>query len=68
MGTSATKLWGNHTLKVGGDFRISRHMLDQVTHPRGEFEYRPGTTASTALAIGLKIPSDILLQADEVIK
>ena len=24
--------------KVGGDVRISRHMLDQVTHPRGEFE------------------------------
>jgi Carboxypeptidase regulatory-like domain len=48
MGTSATKLWGNHTLKVGGDVRISRHMLDQVTHPRGEFEYRPGTTASSA--------------------
>jgi len=48
MGTSATKLFGNHTLKIGGDVRINRFMLDQVTHPRGEFEYRPGTTASSA--------------------
>jgi hypothetical protein len=47
-GTSATKIWGNHTLKIGGDFRINRHMLDQVTHPRGEFEYRGSTTASSA--------------------
>jgi hypothetical protein len=44
-GTSATKLFGNHTLKVGGDFRMSRHMLDQVTHPRGEFLFEGATTA-----------------------
>src|SRR5688500_7445104 len=48
MGSSATKLWGNHTLKIGGDLRISRHMLDQVTHPRGEFLYEGSTTASSA--------------------
>ena len=45
MGSSATKLWGNHTLKMGGDVRITRHMLDQVTHPRGEFLFEGATTA-----------------------
>jgi hypothetical protein len=33
-----TKLWGNHTIKMGGDVRINRFMVDQVTHPRGELE------------------------------
>ena len=47
-GTSLTKIWGNHTVKMGGDFRWNRHMLDQVTHPRGEFGYRGSTTASSA--------------------
>ena len=28
-------MWGNHTLKVGGDLRSNRHLLDQVNHPRG---------------------------------
>jgi hypothetical protein len=45
VGTSATKIWGNHTLKIGGDFRTNRHMLDQVTHPRGEFLFEGATTA-----------------------
>ena len=43
--TTATKLWGNHTLKVGGDIRVNRFMLDQVTHPRGSFLFRGATTA-----------------------
>ena len=38
--TTATKLFGNHTLKVGGDVRVNRFMLDQVTHPRGSFMFR----------------------------
>ncbi|MPZ20797.1 MAG: TonB-dependent receptor [Luteitalea sp.] len=45
MATSVTKLWGNHTLKVGGDLRMNRFMLDQVTHPRGEFTFGGATTA-----------------------
>jgi hypothetical protein len=48
MGTNATKLWGNHTVKLGGDLRINRFMLDQVTHPRGEFAFRGATTAIPA--------------------
>jgi hypothetical protein len=43
--TTATKLWGNHTLKVGGDVRVNRFMLDQVTHPRGSFLFRGAMTA-----------------------
>jgi hypothetical protein len=46
MGTSATKLWGNHTVKFGGDVRINRFMLDQVTHPRGEFTFDGANTAT----------------------
>ena len=45
ISTTATKMWGNHTLKVGGDFRQNRHLLDQVTHPRGSFQYRGAQTA-----------------------
>ena len=37
VSTTATKMWGNHTLKVGGDLRSNRHLLDQVNHPRGSF-------------------------------
>jgi hypothetical protein len=47
--TTATKLWGNHTMKIGGDLRMNRHLLDQVNHPRGSFKYRGANTA---------IPSD----------
>jgi hypothetical protein len=53
MATTATKLWGNHTLKVGGDLRMNRFLLDQVTHPRGDFYFRSATTA---------IPSDAAAQ------
>jgi hypothetical protein len=45
VSTTATKMWGDHTLKVGGDFRTNRHLLDQVTHPRGSWQYRGSTTA-----------------------
>ena len=48
VSTTATKIWGNHTLKVGGDFRHNRHLLDQINHPRGRFQYRGSQTASTA--------------------
>ena len=34
VSTTATKMWGNHTMKVGGDLRSNRHLLDQVNHPR----------------------------------
>ena len=46
VSTTATKMWGNHTLKVGGDFRQNRHLLDQVNHPRGQFRYRGAQTAN----------------------
>ena len=38
---------------MGGDFRINRFMLDQVTHPRGEFTFASAATA---------IPSDSAAQ------
>ena len=45
VSTTATKMWGDHTLKVGGDLRSNRHLLDQVNHPRGRFQYRGAQTA-----------------------
>ena len=45
LGTSVTKIWGNHTLKVGGDFRVTNDFLDQVTHPRGEWTFTGAMTA-----------------------
>jgi len=45
VSTTATKIWGGHTLKVGGDLRSNRHMLDQVNHPRGAFQFRGAQTA-----------------------
>lgn len=45
VSTTATKMWGDHTLKVGGDLRSNRHLLDQVTHPRGAFQFRGAQTA-----------------------
>jgi hypothetical protein len=47
-GSSLTKIWNNHTLKAGGDFRVNRYMLDQVTHPRGEFTFESEATAIPA--------------------
>ena len=40
-------MWGNHTLKVGGDLRSNRHLLDQTPHPRGSFQYRGAQTAAS---------------------
>jgi Carboxypeptidase regulatory-like domain len=48
VSTTATKMWGDHTLKIGGDVRSNRHLLDQVTHPRGSFQYRGAQTANSA--------------------
>jgi Carboxypeptidase regulatory-like domain len=45
ISTTATKLWGNHTVKVGGDVRLNRFLLDQVSHPRGAFRFRGSNTA-----------------------
>ena len=45
VSTTATKIWGNHTLKVGGDLRSNRHLLDQTPHPRGQFRFRGAQTA-----------------------
>ncbi len=45
VSTTATKIWGNHTMKVGGDLRSNRHLLDQVNHPRARFQYRGNQTA-----------------------
>jgi Carboxypeptidase regulatory-like domain len=45
VSTTATKMWGNHTMKVGGDLRSNRHLLDQVNHPRARFQYRGSQTA-----------------------
>ncbi len=43
--TTATKMWGNHTLKVGGDLRMNRHLLDQMSHPRASWSFRGAQTA-----------------------
>ena len=43
--TTATKIWGNHTLKIGGDLRMNRHLLDQVAHPRASWSFRGAQTA-----------------------
>src|SRR5688500_695948 len=43
--TTATKIWGDHTVKIGGDLRMNRHLLDQVNHPRGEWTFRGAQTA-----------------------
>jgi hypothetical protein len=45
ISTTATKLWGNHTVKIGGDVRLNRFLLDQVSHPRGAFRFRGSNTA-----------------------
>ncbi len=45
LATNVTKIWGNHTLKVGGEFRNTNDFLDQVTHPRGEFTFTGAMTA-----------------------
>jgi len=47
-----TKLWGNHTVKFGEDFRNTRDFLLQTQDnggPRGQFQFRGGQTS---------IPSD----------
>ena len=49
VATTATKLWNNHTLKVGGDLRYNRDFLLQVQDnggPRGIFRFRGATTAT----------------------
>ena len=43
--TTATKIWGDHTVKVGGDLRMNRHLLDQVAHPRASWQFRGSQTA-----------------------
>ena len=45
LATNVTKIWGNHTLKVGAEFRNTNDFLDQVTHPRGEFTFTGAMTA-----------------------
>ena len=45
VATNVTKIWGNHTLKVGAEFRNTNDFLDQVTHPRGEFTFTGAMTA-----------------------
>jgi hypothetical protein len=53
VGTNLTKIWGNHTLKVGFEFLNTSDFLDQVTHPRGAFFFTGSMTA---------IPSDSAAQ------
>ena len=43
--TTATKIWGDHTVKIGGDLRMNRHLLDQVSHPRASWSFRGANTA-----------------------
>jgi hypothetical protein len=45
LGSNVTKIWGNHTLKVGGEFKMTNDFLDQVTHPRGEWTFTGAMTA-----------------------
>ncbi len=45
ISTTATKIWGDHTVKIGGDLRMNRHLLDQVSHPRASWSFRGGQTA-----------------------
>ena len=71
VSTTATKIWGNHTLKVGGDVRSNRHLLDQTPHPRGQFRFRGAQTAistdtaaqngyaNALAAFMLDVPNDI---------
>ena len=53
LATTVTKITGNHTVKVGFEFRNTNDFLDQVTHPRGEFTFTGAMTA---------IPSDSAAQ------
>ena len=49
IATTVSKLWGNHTLKVGGDLRYNRDYLLQVQEeggPRGIFRFRGANTAT----------------------
>ena len=49
VATTATKLWNNHTVKIGGDLRYNRDFLLQVQDnggPRGIFRFRGATTAT----------------------
>lgn len=48
VATIFNKLWGNHTVKFGGEVRHNRDFLLQVQDaggPRGEFEFRGAQTA-----------------------
>ncbi|MBK5295564.1 MAG: TonB-dependent receptor [Vicinamibacteria bacterium] len=56
VATTVTKLWKNHTVKVGGDLRYNRDFLLQVQDnggPRGAFRFNGAMTA---------IPSDAAAQ------
>jgi Carboxypeptidase regulatory-like domain len=49
VATTLTKLWGNHTVKFGADYRHNVDYLLQTQDaggPRGEFQFRAGQTAS----------------------
>jgi hypothetical protein len=48
VATNVTKITGNHTLKVGFEFRNTNDFLDQVTHPRGEFTFTGSMTGNPA--------------------
>ncbi len=53
VAATLTKLWGNHTVKVGGDFRHNRDFLLQTQDqggPRGVFSFNAPQTGSPAVA------------------
>ncbi len=41
---SLTKLWGRHTLKIGGDFRVGQYNFIQVSGASGTFTFDTGFT------------------------
>jgi hypothetical protein len=51
LAVTLTKLWRNHTIKVGGDFRHNRDFLLQTQEqggPRGRFQFNASQTGSPA--------------------
>ena len=41
---SLTKLWGKHTLKIGGDFRVGQYNFIQASSASGQFAFDTGFT------------------------
>jgi len=49
LAPSLTKIWGKHSLKVGGDFRIGQYNFIQVSGASGTFTFDTGFTTADPL-------------------